>query len=123
MFILKVCICLPCIKTQQRATAPFDNTTVKLSSYHRKAGLYQRSADCCEGDINSDLICLLWKYQTIHFCNQSVLAIVPDLNIFVFSITIVGLILIISLVQFSLLCESYLYNSTGLRFYIFCSEP
>ena len=47
------------------------------------------------------------------------LTIVPDLNIFVFSIAIFDLIPRRTLVRFSLLSASYLYNSTGLRFYIF----
>ena len=70
-------------------------TTLPLisSSDHLKTGLYQGSADRCEGDRNFDLICLLQKSQAIHYCDQSMLAIVRDLNIFVFSITIVYLIL------------------------------
>ena len=75
MFILKVYIYLPCIETQRREKAPFDETPVISSSDHRKKGLYQGSADCCEGDRNSGLICLLQKSQAIHYCNQSVLAI------------------------------------------------
>ena len=42
------------------------------------------------------------------------LAVVPDLNISVFSITVFDIISIIALVQFSLLRASYLYNSKGL---------
>ena len=112
---------LPCINTQQQTTAPFDDTPVILSGNQWTEGLYQGPADCCEGDHNSDIIRLLQQYQKIHYCNQSVLAIVPDLNIFVFSITIVDLISRSALVRFSLLCVGYLYNFTGLRFYIFCS--
>ena len=67
-------------------------------SDHQKTGLYQESAGRCEGYRNSDLICLLKQYQEIHYCNQSVLAIVPDLNLFLFSITIVDLISISALV-------------------------
>ena len=51
------------------------------------------------------------------------LSIVPDLRILVFSITIVDLVLRSALVCFISLRASYLYNSTGIRFYIFCSEP
>ena len=87
-FILKVYIYLPCINTHQGVTAPFDDTPLISSSDHRKTGNYQGSANHCEGDSNSDLIYLLQKYQSIHYCNQSVLEIVPDLKIFVFSITI-----------------------------------
>ena len=81
MFILKVYIYLPCIKTQQQTTAPFDDTSAISSSNHQTTGLYQGSDDCCEGDHNSALICLLQKSQAIHYCNQSVLVIVPDLKI------------------------------------------
>ena len=123
MFILKVCIYLPCINTQKLATAPFEDTSVILYSNHQKTGLYQGSADLFEGDRNSDLISLLQKYQAIHYCNQSALAIVPDLNISLFSITIVDLISRSVLVRFSLLRARYLYNQTGIRFYIFCLEP
>ena len=104
-------------------SAPFYDTSVISSSDHRKTVLYQRSAYCCEGDRNSDIIRMLQKYQAIHYCNQSVLVIVPDLNIFVFIIMIVDLIFRSALVRFSLLCARYLYNSTGLRLYILCSEP
>ena len=123
MFILKVYIYLPCINTQLRITAPFDNTSVISSNNHQKTGLYQGSANCCELDRNSDLICLLQKYHEIHCCNQSVLAIFPDPNIFVFSIKIVGIISRSALVRFILLRARYFYNLMGLRFYIFCSEP
>ena len=98
MHILKVYIYLPCIITQQRATAQFDDTPVISSSDHRNIGLYQGLANSCEGDHNSDLISLSHKSQAIHYCNQSVLEIVPDLNIFVFSITIADLISRIALV-------------------------
>ena len=64
-----------------------------------KEGIYQGSADSCDGDFNSDLIRLLQESQAIHYCNQSVLAIFPDMNIFVFSITIVDIILRSALVR------------------------
>ena len=114
---------LPCISKHRWTTETFDKTTVISSSVHQKIGLSQGSADRCEGDRNSDLIRLLRKYQAIHYCNQSVLAIFPELNIFVFIIAIVDIISRIALVQVSLLRASYLYNSTGLRFYILFSEP
>ena len=114
----KVYIHLPCISTQQQTTAPFDNTPVILSSDRQKTGLYQGSADCCEGYRNSDIMFLLQKSQAIHYCNQSVLAIVPDLNIFVLSITIIDLISRSTIIGFSLIVASYLYNSMELRFYI-----
>ena len=66
---------------------------------HQNTGLYQGSADSCDVDRNSDLICMLQKSQVIHYCNQSVLVIVPDLNIFVFSIKIVDIILRSALVR------------------------
>ena len=99
MLILKVYIYLPCINTQQQATAPFDDTPVISSSDHRKTGLYQGSSHRCEGDCNSYLIILLQKYQAIRYWNQSVLAIFPDLNIFVFGITIFDLIFRSALVR------------------------
>ena len=91
-FILKVYIYLPCINTQQLATSPFDKTPVISSSDHQKTGLHQWSSNMCEGDRNFDLTRLLQQYQAINYCSQSVLVIVPDLNIFVFSIIIVDLI-------------------------------
>ena len=121
MFIYKVYIYLPRINTQRRTTVPFDITQVISSSDHQTTGLYPRSANTCEGDCNSDLIYMLQQYQAIHYCNQSVLAIFPGLNIFVFSITIFYLVSRITLVWFSLLRASYLYNPTGLMFYIFVS--
>ena len=51
------------------------------------------------------------------------LEIVPDLNIFVFSITIFDLLSRSALARFILLRARYLFNSMGLRFYIFCLEP
>ena len=119
----KVYIHLPCINTQQRTTSPFDDTPVISYSDHRTTGMYQGSADSCEGDCNSDIIRLLQPSHEIHYCNQSVLAIVPYLNIFVFSITIFDLISRSALVQLCLWCASYLYNSTGIRFYIFGLLP
>ena len=117
----KVYIHLTCINTQRKTTAPFDNTPVISSSDHQTTGLYQGSYDCCEVCHNSNIICLLWPYQEIHYCNQSVLVIIPYLKIFVLSITIVDLISKSALVRFSLLREIYLYNLIGLRLYIFCS--
>ena len=123
MFIYKVYIYLPSINTQQQTTAPFYDTPVISYIHHQTAGLYRGSANRCEGDLNSDIILLLQQYQTIHYCNQSVLSIVPDLNIFLFSITIFDLISRGALVRFSLLRASYLYKSTELRLYIFFSWP
>ena len=119
----KVYIHLPWINTQRRTTPPFDITPVISYSDRQTSRLYQGSSDCCRGDRNFDIICLIQTSQTIHYCNQLVLAIVPDLNILVFSITIFDLISISALVRLCLLRESYLYNSTGLRFYIFGSLP
>ena len=83
MFIYKVFIYLPCINTQQQTTATFYITHVISSSDHQTPRLYQGSANPCEGYRNSNIISLLQPSQTIHYCNQSVLAIVPDLNIFI----------------------------------------
>ena len=99
MFVLKVYIYLSCINTHRRATEPLDDTPVISYIEHQKTGLHQGSADCCKGDQNSDLICLIKKSQEIHYCNQSVLATVPDLNIFIFSITIIDLISRSALIQ------------------------
>ena len=99
MIILKAFIYLPCINTQWRAIAPFEENSFISSRDNQKTGLYQGSADRCEGYRNSDLIRLIQKSQAINYCNQSVLAIVPDLNIFVFSITIDDLILRSALVR------------------------
>ena len=123
MFIYNVFIYLPCINTQWITTAPFKITTVISYSDHQTPRLYQGSDDRCEGDHNSNIIRLFQPYQKIHYCNQSLLAIVPDLKIFAFSITIVDLISRSALVRLCLLCAIYLYNSTGLRFYIFGSLP
>ena len=117
----KVYIHLPCINTQRKTTEPFYNTPVISSSNHQTTGLYQESADHFEGDRNSDIIRLFQKSQTIHYCNQSVLSIFPDLNIFVFIITIVDIISRRALLRFSLIHATYLYKSMGLRFYIFFS--
>ena len=121
MFIYKVFIYSPCINTRQRTTAPFEITPVISYSNHQTTGLYKGSANFCEGDRNYNIIHLLQTYHTIHYCNQSVLEIAPYLNILVFSITIFDLISRIALVRFSLLRASYLYKSTGIRFYIFFS--
>ena len=110
----KVYIHLPCINTRQRTTSPFDNTSVISFSDHQKTGLYQGEADRCDRDRNTNIICLLQKFQAIQYFNQSVLLIVPDLNIFVFGITIFYLISRSALIRFILLCTRYLYNSTGL---------
>ena len=68
---------------QQRTTAPFHSSHVLSSSNRQTPIMYQGSADSFEGDRNSDVIRLLQPSLTIHYSNQSVLAIVPDLNIFV----------------------------------------
>ena len=77
----KVYIHIPCINTQRQKTASFDITNVISSSNRQTPRLYKGPANCCEGDHNSDIIRLLQPYHTIHYCNQSMLAIVPDLNI------------------------------------------
>ena len=123
MFIYKVFIYLPCINTQQQTTSPFNITPVISYSNHRTSRLYQGSADRFEGDCNSNIIRLLHTSQKIHYCNQSVLLIVPDLNILVFSITIFDLIFRSALARLCLLRAKYWHNSTWLRFYIFGSLP
>ena len=113
MVLLNIYIYLPWINTHRQTTSSFDDTPV-ISS---------RDQNSCEGDRVSDIIFLLRQSQAIQNCNQSVLVIVPYLNIFVFIITIVDLILGSALVQLILLRARYLYNSTELRFYIFCLLP
>ena len=108
----KVYIHLPFIKTQRQTTVPFDSTHFISSSNRQTPRLYQGSADCCEEDRNSNIIFLLQKSQTIQYFNQSVLAISPDLNIFVWSIMIFDLIFEAPLYRSFLLRASYLYNST-----------
>ena len=120
-FILKVYIYLPWINTHLRGTAPFDNTCIISSSDHQKTGLYMESADCCDEDHKSDLIVLIQQSQAIDYCNQSVLVIVPDLNTFVFSITNGNFTSRSALVRFCFLYVRYLYDLTGIRFYILFS--
>ena len=88
----KVYIHLTCIITQLWKTAPSDITHVISSSNRQTPRLYHGWADCCEGDCNLDIICLLHPSQTIHYCNQSVLLILLDQNIFIWTITIVNII-------------------------------
>ena len=70
MFIYKVYIYLPSINKQRRKTAPFNDTSVTSSSDHQTTGIYQGSADRCEGDRNSDIIRLLQKYQELQSPSQ-----------------------------------------------------
>ena len=119
MLIYKVFIYLLNINTQWRTTATFNDTPIISYSDHRKTGLYQGSSERREGYQNFGIISLLQPAQVIHYCNQSVLAIVTNLKISVFSIMIFDLISRSALVRFILLCASSFYNSTGLRFYIF----
>ena len=115
----KVYIHKPCINTHRQKTAPFDITHAIIFSDLQTPRLYQGSAEHCEVDCNCNIICLLHPSHIIHNCNQSVVAIVPDLNIFVWSITI--------LISFReelwynsfLLHSSYFYNSMEPRFHIF----
>ena len=78
----KVFIYLPCINTQRRTTALINITLVLSYIDHRTPRRYQGSSSHCEGDCNSDVICLIQPFLTIHYCNQSVLATIPDLNIY-----------------------------------------
>ena len=109
----KVYIHLPCINTQRQITALFDITNIISSSKLHTPRLYKGSADCCEGHSISDIIRLIEPSQTIHYCNQSILAIVPDLNIFGWSITIIDLTWKAPWYSYFLLRASYLYNLTG----------
>ena len=82
----KVYIHITHIITQWWTKAPFDINHFISYSNRQTPRLYQGWADCCEGDCNLDIIRLLQPSQTIQYCNQSVLEIVPDLNIFVWTI-------------------------------------
>ena len=107
----KVYIHLPCINTQRPTKAPFSKT------------LHQGSGNNFDWDHNSDIICLIQISQVVQYCNEWVLDIVLDLNIFFFSITSSDIILRSALIQFWLLRASYFYTSTGQRLYIIFSEP
>ena len=110
---------LPCINTHLRTTAPFETHQVISYSYHWRQRLYQGSAYCCEGDCNSKINRLLQLFRTIHYCNQSVLVIVPEMNIIFWSITILISFCEAPWYSYFLLRASYLYNSIGLKLYIF----
>ena len=88
----KIFIYLPCIITQRRTTAPLNITHVLSSRDRQTPRLYQGSEDSCGGDYNFNVVSMLQPSLTIHYCNQSVLTIVPDLNIFVWSIMIFDII-------------------------------
>ena len=88
----KVYIYLPCIDTQWLKTAPLYSSRALPSSNLQTPIMYQGSDNCCEGYRNSDIICLLQPSLTIHYCNQSVLVIVLELNILVWSVMIFDLI-------------------------------
>ena len=90
---------LHCINKQRLTTEPFGITHITLSSDCQTPKLYQGSANCCMVDWNPNIIHLLQPYKTIHYCNQLVLAIVPDPNIFIWSITNFDLISRTILVQ------------------------
>ena len=79
----KVYIHLTCITPQCQKRAPFVITHAISPRDRQTPRLDQGSSDRCNGDRNYNIMCLLQPSQTIHFCNQSVLLIVPDLNIFV----------------------------------------
>ena len=115
----KFYIHLPCMKTQNKRTATFNINSVISYNYSQATRLYQGSANFSEGDFNSDIIHLLHQYHTIHYCNQLVLAIIPDLTIFFWSITIFDIISRSTLVQLCLLRASYLYNLTRLACYVY----
>ena len=86
--IIKVICIYPASTHIRRIKAPFNINHFVSYRDHRRPRRYQGSANHCEKDCNLDVICLIQQFLTIHYCNQSVLAIVPDLNIFVWSITI-----------------------------------
>ena len=89
----KVYIHIPCINTQHQNIVPSNITHVISSSDWELTRLYQGLANHCKGNRKSDIIHLLQPSKTIHYWNQSMLVIVPYLNIFVWSITMFDLIL------------------------------
>ena len=109
----KVNIHIPCIKKQRQTTESFYITHVVSSSNRWTPRLYQLSDDSFEGDHNADTIRLLQPSQTIHYCNQSMLAI--------FIVLIYSFEVLLFYISFReapwyssfILCASYLYNSTG----------
>ena len=110
LFHYKTYIHLPCVNTQQITTEPFNITHVISCSDRQTTILCQGSIHCCEGDCRTNIIRLLQPSQTSHYCNKSVLSIVTDLNIFIWSIAIFDLFLRSALVQFfSITC--YLFVS------------
>ena len=124
----KVYIHLPCMNTQRRTTAPFDITHVISSGKSQTLRLYQGWANRCEVDCNSYIFCLLQSSQTIHNCNQSVLAIFPYLNILVWSIIIFwshfekcpGTVLFYYVLAIYITRRGILIRLNGLRPSIFC---
>ena len=111
----KVYIHLPCITKQRRKKSPFGIAHFISSSNFRTPRLYQGSANRCEGDSKSNIIRLLQPFQTIHYYNQSVLVIVPDLNRFVWSITILISFWEAPWYSSFLLRSIYLYNLMGTK--------
>ena len=93
--------------------------STSLTCYHIATSEHQYcimgSDNRCEGDRNLDLICLFQSYLTIHYCNQSVLVIVPDLNIFVWSITVLISFIEAPWCSTFLLRAIYFYNSAGTK--------
>ena len=88
----KVYIHIPHIIKKWWTKAPFNINHVISYSDLQTPRLYQGWTDRCEGDCNLDIVRLLQPYQIINYCNQSVLVISPDLNIFVWTIIIVNII-------------------------------
>ena len=89
----KVYIHLSCIIAQQKTLSQFESTLVLSSCNLRTSIMYQGSDVHCNRDHNSFLICLLQPYLKFVSCNISVLVIVPNLNILVWSIKMFFLIL------------------------------
>ena len=88
-------------------------------SDHQNTGLYQESADRCEGYRDSDIIRLASAISMNPLPQPISIGDFPRPEHDLFSITIVDIILISFLLPFSLLRASYLYNSTGLVCYVY----
>ena len=112
----KVYIYLPCINTHRQIISLFNINHFDSSSEYQTPILCQVWANYCGGYRNSDVFYLLQRYLTIHYCNQSVLAIFPDLNIVVWSITFIFSFQEVPWYITYLLSANYFYTLTRTKF-------
>ena len=109
MHILKVYIHFLYINTQRQENAPFDDTTVilPLQSEHLRTGIYQGSANCCEGDCDYDLNFLASAILGNALLQPKRVSDCPGPERDILSIAIVDIISRSALVRFSLLRARY----------------